>query len=474
MVIGRPFREDACQVSAVNKKKRFLCDWHRERRAGLPARSGFILLLAGCLGFAGFAGGETAGRGPSVPASAPTWLRDEPRRLILFDVHDHLTPGLSPDKIVQLMDEAGVGRIVLMANRGATAEELLQAQDRHPGRVIIFVPVAGWGWQSKNPGFVTFAQGLLQSGRFKGMGEFMLKHYPVAPQGGVASPKATDPGRDPEARTKEAPMIDVPPDSALMRSMWALAGQAQVPVIFHMETDGNSVATLERTLADFPRVSFIWAHQNPVKTHGGRFEEHARRGDPGLLRGHLARYPNLYADISLGYESIFYRPAGDRNLPEAWKALYEEYSDRFMIGMDNAYREQFERFFGRRAGFMRDWLAQLSPEAAERIGCSNAHRLILRTQSRLTLESSTTEVRRGEAVTVQGSLEPVFPGVRIDRILEGPGGQENALLWTDAKGRFREEIVLAAAGVYRLKYRALCDGNQPGAQAAPIALRAKE
>ncbi len=221
-------------------------------------------------------------------------------------------------------------------------------------------------------------------------------------------------------------------------------------------------------------MTFIWAHQNPVKTHGGPFEEHARHGAPGLLRRLLARYPNLYADISLGYESIFYRPARDRNLPEAWKTLYEEHSDRFMIGMDNAYREQFERSFVRRAGFVRDWLDQLSPETAERIGCGNAHRIILRTNSRLAVKSSATEVRRGEATRVDGSVEPAFPGVRVDRILEGPAGRENKLLWTDAAGRFREEIVVEAAGAYRLKYRALCDGNQPGAEAAPIALRAKE
>ncbi len=364
--------------------------------------------------------------------------------------------------------------MVRMANRGASSEELLQAQDRSPDRFIIFVPVAGWGWQNKNPVFVNFAQGLLQSGRFRGMGEFMLKHYPVAPQGGVGSPKATDPGRDPEARTKEAPLIEVPSDSALMQRMWDLAGQTQAPAIFHMETDENSVAALERTLARFPRVSFIWAHQNPVKTHGGSLEEHARQADAGLLRRLLARYPNLHADISLGYESIFFQPARDRNLPGAWKALYEEHSDRFMIGMDNAYREQFERFFVRRTGFMRDWLDQLSPEAAEPIGCGNAHRIILRSHSRLTLKIGTNEVRRGQAITVEGSVEPGFPDIRIDRILEGPRSPENKLLWTDASGRFGEELVLIAAGVYRLNYRALCDGNQPGARAAPIVLRAKE
>lgn len=122
---------------------------------------------------------------------------------------------------------------------------------------------------------------------------------------------------------------------------------------------------------------------------------------------------------------------------------------------------------------MRNWLDQLSPEAAERIGCGNAHRIILRTHSRVTLKISTTEVRRGEAITVEGGVEPAFPGVRIDRSLDGAGGRESNLLWTDANGRFLEQIVLEGAGAYRLKYRALCDGNQPGTEATPIALGAK-
>jgi hypothetical protein len=372
------------------------------------------------------------------------------------------------------MDEAGVGRIVLMANSGATAEELLQAQDRHPGRFIIFVPVYLWGSRNKDPGYVNIAERHLLSGRFRGMGEFILKHYPISPQGGVGSLTARSPERLREAWNQEAPMVDVPPDSALMRMMWALAGRTQAPVIFHMETDDAAVAALERILEEFPQVTFVWAHQNPVKTQGGRFEEHARKGDPQLLRRLLARYPNLYADIALGYEGIFLRPERDSNLPGPWKSLYEEYSDRFMIGIDNAYREMFERAFVRRASLMRYWLNQLSPRAAERIGCANAHRIILRTQSRLAMRTSTTDVRRGEAVTVLGSLEPAVAGVRINRIREGPAGPENMLLWTDANGRFREEVVLESAGAYRLTYRALCDGNQPGDQAAPIALRATE
>lgn len=84
------------------------------------------------------------------------------------------------------------------------------------------------------------------------------------------------------------------------------------------------------------------------------------------------------------------------------------------------------------------------------------------------------EVRRGAAVLVEGSVEPAFPGIRIDRIVEGPVGRQNTLLWTDVHGRFHEEIVLGAAGAYRFVSRALCDGNQPGASATPIAVHVRE
>lgn len=234
------------------------------------------------------------------------------------------------------------------------------------------------------------------------------------------------------------------------------------------------MAALERTLAEFPQVTFVWADQNPVKTHGGLFEEHARKGDPELLRQLLTRHPNLYADLSLGYESIFFRPERDRVLPTGWKALYEEFSHRFVIGLDNAYRDMFERAFVRRAGFVRDWLDQLSPETAERIGCANAHRIILRTQSRLAVTISSTDIRRGGAVMAHGSVEPAFAGTRVDRVFEGPGGRDEKLLSTNAQGRFYEEIAPKAAGTYRLTYRALCDGNQPGASATPIAVHVKE
>ena len=122
---------------------------------------------------------------------------------------------------------------------------------------------------------------------------------------------------------------------------------------------------------------------------------------------------------------------------------------------------------------MRDWLDQLSPQTAERIGCSNAHRTILRSRSSLALKISAIAVRTGDATTVEGSVEPAFPGVRIDRVIEGPEGREDRLLWTGAGGRFREDIVMRTAGAHRLLYRALCDGNQPGASATPIAVHVR-
>lgn len=78
------------------------------------------------------------------------------------------------------------------------------------------------------------------------------------------------------------------------------------------------------------------------------------------------------------------------------------------------------------------------------------------------------------AAGCQPSSPPLtFPPTEIPA-LEGPDGREEKLLSTDAQGRFYEEIAPKATGPYRLTYRALCDSNQPGASATPIAVHVRE
>ena len=107
----------------------------------------------------------------------------------------------------------------------------------------------------------------------------------------------------------------------------------------------------------------------------------------------MDNHPNVFFDLAgmthlehYGYTSGEYKKNpiddGTGHLRPEWKALYEQYSDRFVIGTDGAELAPAKA----RASpgeyklivtTLRSLLSDLSPEAAERIGFKNAQRLFV-------------------------------------------------------------------------------------------------
>lgn len=297
----------------------------------------------------------------STPALMPTG------RLPLIDAHDHIIPGLAAETIIKLMDQAGIQKVILMANRiesfrpmGWEDALVLEAYERYPQRIIPFLTTVrrGWGLPRDSAFFVKYAERQLKTGKFKGMGEFMVKHYAISSTADIVAPE-----------------ISVPADSPWMQEMMRLGAKYKVPLIIHMETTAETVAALERTLLANPNTRVIWAHQNPVKMGGGPQAQYARQADPDQVAILLDKYPNLFADISVGYETRFFR-LEDRKLPQGWKNLYERYNDRFVIGLDLAVSVMWEKGYLRRASVIRGWLSQLSSDTARKLAYENIKRIL--------------------------------------------------------------------------------------------------
>jgi len=106
---------------------------------------------------------------------------------------------------------------------------VLEAYDKYPDRIIPFLSTPRWGWQVRDQAFLTYAESQLKTGKFKGMGEFMVRHYTA---GGSAP----------------APDINVPADSQWIQDMMRLGAKYNVPLVIHMETEPDTVAALDRAL----------------------------------------------------------------------------------------------------------------------------------------------------------------------------------------------------------------------------------
>lgn len=220
------------------------------------------------------------------------------------------------------------------------ADRILAAVKAYPGKLIV---LGGGGtlngmiiasYRSGDAGpevrkkFRDKAEELLRLG-IAGFGEMSTEHFSL-----------------PQSPVKDYEYA--PADHPLMLLLADIAAEHNVPIDLHMEAvpedmpapenlkapnppalHGN-FAALERLLAHNPRTKLIWAHAGQDNT-GFR--------TPEIMRGLLARHPNLYMEIKYDPTALGKNPPLDESgkLKPEWLKLYEDFPDRFLIGSDQHY-----------------------------------------------------------------------------------------------------------------------------------------
>jgi hypothetical protein len=122
----------------------------------------------------------------------------------------------------------------------------------------------------------------------------------------------------------------------------------------HAHADDEAVEILMR---HNPKARIIWAH-----TGFGLSTDR--------VTAMLSKYPKLWGELS--YRSGITDGAG--KLTPEWRALFERYPDRFLLGSDTWVPERWASYGEIMAGY-RAWLAQLSPKIAAQIANGNAKAL---------------------------------------------------------------------------------------------------
>ncbi len=291
----------------------------------------------------------------------------------IVDAHGHIGASFEPAAIVEAMDNNGVSKQIVMARYypgPAGGDDLpgddelaLKLAETYPGR---FYPLVGMQrplltgackWRTPEgevEALIQETERKLASGKFYGIGEFIVRHW------------AYSPGRHAEQ--------DNPIDSELMRRFSALAARYDVPMVIHMEGYPKLVADFSRLMAENPGARYVWAHN-------------CGRSKAAVIRDLLSRFPNLFCDlggmtnVGKGYGTGWPRAEEFTSLIEQdgvllpeMKSLYEEFPDRFMLGMDTAHAPAMKSY-SRRVQRFRRLLGQLSPDARAKIAEQNAIRI---------------------------------------------------------------------------------------------------
>ncbi|MBI2295855.1 MAG: amidohydrolase family protein [Betaproteobacteria bacterium] len=275
----------------------------------------------------------------AVHAAEDSWM---------FDAHSHSARGLDLERVIARMDAAGVGKIVLFARRQGTDEEVLGLHAKHPGRVVPAVGFQNPGWLQQSARFVDEVEGKLASGRFRWMGELLLRHYGV-----------------PELR---APDYDIPPDSELLGKVLALSARYGVPLTIHHEAEPGDIEAFRRALRQAPQALVVWAHW-------------CGRATPEDARRFLGEFANLHCDLGASHPGRRYgrekNPLVDEaeRLQPAWRALIMAFPDRFLAAVDAVDPAHYDHYEAWVKG-LRRVIAQLPPEVRGKLAFENAERLL--------------------------------------------------------------------------------------------------
>jgi len=130
-------------------------------------------------------------------------------------------------------------------------------------------------------------------------------------------------------------------------------------LFLHAHSDSDAV---ERLFAQWPQARILWAH--------------AGFDSPQRVAAMLRRHKQLWCDLA--FRTDF---SANNKVDPAWRAVFMEFPDRFMVGTDSYTPERWH-YIGEHAAWSRAWLADLPREVADRIAWKNGEALFSSFQAR--------------------------------------------------------------------------------------------
>ncbi|MEM7208520.1 MAG: amidohydrolase [Pseudomonadota bacterium] len=257
----------------------------------------------------------------AVAASSAVFASD---RLPIIDTHIHYSHDawerLPPALAVNVLRDAGLKKAFVSSSSDAGTQMLAkEAPD-------LIVPVlrpyrrrGELGTWMYDASVVDMLGTLLDTHRYAGIGEFHAF------------------GSD----------IDLP----VLQGVIELAKQHRI--FLHAHSDADAI---DRIFKTDPGAIVLWAHAGFV--------------GPEKVASMLHKHPKLWADLAFRSEHAL-----DGEVDEDWRALFERFPTRVMVGTDTYTPERWY-YVQEHASWSRDWMSSLPDELAENLAFRNAQQLL--------------------------------------------------------------------------------------------------
>lgn len=257
--------------------------------------------------------------GLSAYLSATAWAAEIP----VFDVHIHyghdVWNSIPPDKAIAILRNAGIRKaLVSSADDDGTLMLVREAPDLIVPALTPYRKVGELASWVRDDSVPAYLEERLKKAKYVALGEF-------------------------HAYGAEA-------DLPVVRRVVELAKEHGL--YLHADSDAEAI---KRIFQQDPNARVIWAHAGNDPAH--------------RVLAMLRKYENLWCDLAMRD-----RIARDGELLPEWRAAFEEFPDRFMVGTDTFSVSRWYEVESHAAS-VRSWLNGLPPQIAERIAYKNAEAL---------------------------------------------------------------------------------------------------
>jgi hypothetical protein len=243
--------------------------------------------------------------------------------LPIFDAHLHYSHDawevVPPEQALAILRKAGLKR-ALISSSGEEGQQKLQRMA--PGLVIPelrpYRKRGEIGTWFRDETVIAFLEAQLKKNRYAAIGEYHIY------------------GAD----------ADLP----VPRRMIELARKHKL--FLHSHSDADAI---ERQFRQWPQARILWAHSG--------FDR------PERVAEMLRKYKGLWCDLAFRTDQ-----ASGGKVDPAWRAVFLEFPDRFLVGTDSFVPERWF-YIAEHADWSRKWLADLPRDVAERIAWKNGESL---------------------------------------------------------------------------------------------------
>ncbi len=275
-------------------------------------------------------------------------------RGVLSDGHGHLKGRKASQKAtIEAMDRNNIDQVVVWVKQqgGWTDADTLAYKKAYPKRIVAGIAFQNKGWTKDKSWFLGEVRSKAASGKFQWLGEMSM-------------------------RGKIGGKLNSPPDSPRIREVLDMAVKYNMPLTVHhnpwnysagkWKRSGEYETFIEKSLAANPKATVVWDHWCGLST-------------PGDIRKLFKRLPNLSCGLAWIHKKRSTLPTQlvDKNaqfLPE-WKALFEDYPERFIMGVDSSATPMNIRDYDWRVDVIRTALGGLSPLTAKKLATENFQKL---------------------------------------------------------------------------------------------------